>query len=268
MQIYEQLDLLLLYGQFPVGSGLDRFYQQRGFTPLAPQEKLDLEPLSLPAVRHRSRARRAALRPLEALTGRQPARGRDGARPTRQSGCGRWAKRGKQRCRPRVGSVERGMPSSRSRRRAPRPPVVTRSHAPLTGKFAADPTVCHHAYQVAVDFGFVAVDAIADLLPQEESLALAKRMGFCDCGRLALDDTDLTRSALSAVAAANVTACQGLVLAAIDYAHRTFGCAGLSALVHELTDGQRATYRALGRGSLPASRAPLSGLPGRSSITR
>ncbi|MFD4860616.1 hypothetical protein [Streptomyces atratus] len=48
VQIYEQLDLLLLYGQFPVDSGLDRFYQQRGFTPLAPQEKLDLDPLSLP----------------------------------------------------------------------------------------------------------------------------------------------------------------------------------------------------------------------------
>ncbi|MFE1877736.1 hypothetical protein ACFW9N_44045 [Streptomyces sp. NPDC059496] len=34
MQVYEQLGLLLLYGQCPVDSGLDRFYQQRGFTPL------------------------------------------------------------------------------------------------------------------------------------------------------------------------------------------------------------------------------------------
>lgn len=48
MQIYEQLDLLLLYGQFSVDSGPDRFSQQRGFTPLAPQEKVDLDPLSLP----------------------------------------------------------------------------------------------------------------------------------------------------------------------------------------------------------------------------
>ncbi|MBC7271985.1 MAG: hypothetical protein H5T76_25300 [Streptomyces sp.] len=102
--------------------------------------------------------------------------------------------------------------------------------------------MCHHAYQVAIDFGFVAVDAIADLLPQEESLTLAQRMGFCDCGRLALDDDDLTRRALSTVAAANMTACQALVLAAIDYAHRTFGCAGLSALIHELTEGERATF--------------------------
>ncbi|MFF7889566.1 hypothetical protein ACH40F_53290 [Streptomyces sp. NPDC020794] len=61
------------------------------------------------------------------------------------------------------------MSSSRSRRRALRPPVVTSPHAPLTGEFAADPTVCHHAYQVAIDFGFVVVD----LLPQEESLASA-----------------------------------------------------------------------------------------------
>lgn len=134
------------------------------------------------------------------------------------------------------------MPSSRSRRRAPRPPVVTRPHAPLTGEFAADPAVCHHAYQVAIDFGLVAVDAIADLLPQEESLALAQRLGFCDCGRLTLDDDDLTRRALSAVAAANMTACQALLLAAIDYAHRTFGCDGLSALIHELTGGSRATF--------------------------
>ncbi|MGW1784540.1 hypothetical protein ACWCQQ_36310 [Streptomyces sp. NPDC002143] len=107
------------------------------------------------------------------------------------------------------------MPSSRPRRRSPRPPAVGRTHAPLTGEFAADPAMCHSAFQVAVDFGFVAADAIADLLPQEESLALVKRMGFCDYGRLALDD-DLTRSALATVAAANMTACQGLVLAAAD----------------------------------------------------
>ncbi|WP_328380644.1 hypothetical protein OHB13_38135 (plasmid) [Streptomyces sp. NBC_00440] len=133
------------------------------------------------------------------------------------------------------------MPSSR-RRHSPRPPVVNRPHAPLTCEFAADPAMCHHAYQVAIDFGFVAVDAISDLLPQGESLALAKRMGFCDCGRLTIDDNDLTRSALSTVAAANMTACQALVLAATDYAHRTFGCAGLSALIHELAEGHRATF--------------------------
>ncbi|MFL4910683.1 hypothetical protein ACJ6WF_48240 [Streptomyces sp. MMS24-I2-30] len=123
------------------------------------------------------------------------------------------------------------MPSSR-----PRP------HAPLTGEFAADPAMCHHAYQVAVDFGFVAVDAVADRLPQEQSLALVKRMGLCDCGRLCLDDNDLTRSALGTVAASSMTACQGLVLAALDYAHRTLGCAGLSALIHELTESPRATF--------------------------
>ncbi|WP_216586600.1 hypothetical protein [Streptomyces brasiliscabiei] len=104
--------------------------------------------------------------------------------------------------------------------------------------------MCHHAYQVAIDFGFVAVDAVADLLPQEDSLALAQRMGYCDCGHLTLDDVDLTRRSLSAVATSNMTACQALVLAAIDYAHRTFGCDGLSALIHELTGGSRATFEA------------------------
>ncbi|MFB7852430.1 hypothetical protein ACFC34_36195 [Streptomyces sp. NPDC056053] len=94
----------------------------------------------------------------------------------------------------------------------------------------------------AVAFGFVAVDAIADLLPEEVSLAVARRLGFCDCGRLTLDDDDLTRQALSPVAAANITACQALLLAAIDYAHRTFGCKGVSALIHELTEGPRVTF--------------------------
>ncbi|PJN35532.1 hypothetical protein CG747_38555 [Streptomyces sp. CB02959] len=101
--------------------------------------------------------------------------------------------------------------------------------------------MCHHGYQIAIDFGFVAIDAIADRLPQEQSLALVKRMGFCGCGRLCLDD-DLTRSALGAVAADSMAACQRLVLAAIDYAHRTLGCAGLSTLIHELTEGPRATF--------------------------
>ncbi|MEU4969120.1 hypothetical protein [Streptomyces smyrnaeus] len=133
------------------------------------------------------------------------------------------------------------MPSSRSRHRPPRPPAVTRPHAPLTGEFAAHPSACHQAFQLAIDFGFVAVDAIADFLPEEESLALVRRLGFCDCGRLVLDKDDLTREALSTVAAASTSACQGLMLAAIDYSHHTFGCAGLSALVHELTEGHRAT---------------------------
>ncbi|MGY4967477.1 hypothetical protein [Streptomyces sp. 900105245] len=91
----------------------------------------------------------------------------------------------------------------------------------------------------------MAVDAVADRLPREQSLALIQRMGFCDCGRLCLDDDDLTRSALCKVAAVSMTACQGLVLAALDYAHRTLGCAGLSALVHELTEDPRATFETL-----------------------
>ncbi|MGA4844375.1 hypothetical protein [Streptomyces sp. G45] len=39
-----------------------------------------------------------------------------------------------------------------------------------------------------------------------------------------------------------MTACQALVLAAIDYAHRTFDDDGLSALIHELTGSSRATF--------------------------
>lgn len=107
-----------------------------------------------------------------------------------------------------------------------RPPAVTRPHAPLTGEFAAHPTVCRQAFQITVDFGFVAVNAIADFLPKEESLALVQRLSYCDCGCLALDDDELTRGALSTVAVANMTACQGLMLAATDYVHRTFGCTG------------------------------------------
>ncbi|MET9663581.1 hypothetical protein [Streptomyces sp. NPDC006510] len=114
--------------------------------------------------------------------------------------------------------------------------------APLADEFAADPDTCRHAFQVAIDFGFVAVDAIGDFLPQKESVAVVQRMGFCDCGCLALDDHDLTRAALTPLASANLVVCQGLLLAATDYAHRTFGCAGLGALIHELAEGRPATF--------------------------
>ncbi|MGW5098220.1 hypothetical protein ACWEQ1_34265 [Streptomyces nodosus] len=83
----------------------------------------------------------------------------------------------------------------------------------------------------------MAVDAIADLLPQEESLALAQRMGSATAAA-----SPWTTTSSAGPVAANMTACQALVLAAIDYAHRTFGCAGLSALIHELTEGHRATF--------------------------
>ncbi|MBZ6476257.1 hypothetical protein [Streptomyces griseocarneus] len=86
----------------------------------------------------------------------------------------------------------------------------------------------------------MAVDAIADFLPQEESIALVKRLAFCDCGRLALDDNELTRKALSSVAAENLTALRGLVLAAIDYAHRAFGCV---VLAPSSTNSPRAAER-------------------------
>ncbi|UZI33389.1 hypothetical protein N7925_35550 [Streptomyces sp. CA-278952] len=114
--------------------------------------------------------------------------------------------------------------------------------AALTGEYAADPAVCHPAFQISVDFGLIGVDAVGDVLPESETIALAKRMGPCDCGRLTLDDHDLTRRALSGVAAANMTAVQGLLLAATDYAHRTFNCAGLSTLIRELTQRPRATF--------------------------
>jgi hypothetical protein len=137
--------------------------------------------------------------------------------------------------------VDGCVPTSRRPRRRPvRPPAVIRPHAPLTGEFAAAAATCHQAFQCAVDFGFIAVDAVADTLLPEVSIALVRRLEFCDCGRLVLDGDDLTRIGLTPLAAADMTSTQGLMLAAIDYAHRTFGCAGLSVLIHEFTEGRRA----------------------------
>lgn len=49
LQLYFQLDYLLAYGQFRVGSGLDNYYRKLGFDVLAPEEGISLsERLTIP----------------------------------------------------------------------------------------------------------------------------------------------------------------------------------------------------------------------------
>jgi GNAT superfamily N-acetyltransferase len=52
VRLYHQLDWLLLYGQFPAGSGLDSYYGRRGFTVLPPGTGINLAPLNLPVDIH------------------------------------------------------------------------------------------------------------------------------------------------------------------------------------------------------------------------
>lgn len=47
-QVYSQLEFSLAYGQFDVGSGLESFYDVRGFTIHASGERLSLERINLP----------------------------------------------------------------------------------------------------------------------------------------------------------------------------------------------------------------------------
>ncbi|MFJ3640171.1 hypothetical protein ACIPRD_10510 [Streptomyces sp. NPDC090108] len=96
-------------------------------------------------------------------------------------------------------------------------------------------SACRRAFKVSFDFGFVAVESVAAALSLDEVVRLAMRVDPCHCGRLTLDASDLTRAHLTQVAAsAGLTACRGLVLAALDYAHRVCGQTGPDALVEEL----------------------------------
>lgn len=145
---------------------------------------------------------------------------------------------------------------SNRRRRAPgqrRPspvPVVVVPHDPLIGGYAARTETCRAAIRAAVDFGLVQVDAVHDRLSDEALLALAKRLSPCNCGRLVLDDECISRAGLAKLAVGSITACRGVLLAAMDYAHATFGCDGHSALVHELAEAPPSLFEPVELGEL------------------
>jgi N-acetylglutamate synthase-like GNAT family acetyltransferase len=48
LRTYLQLGFLLIYGQFPVGSGLERYYTRQGFTVLDEGQVIDLRRIGLP----------------------------------------------------------------------------------------------------------------------------------------------------------------------------------------------------------------------------
>ncbi|WP_406859413.1 hypothetical protein ABZO31_03430 [Streptomyces sp. HUAS MG47] len=127
----------------------------------------------------------------------------------------------------------------------------------------------YRGFKIAFDFGFVAVEAVAADLPLDEVMYLALRVDPCDCGRLTFEGEGLDRAHLAWVAARAFPAAQGLLLAALDYARRTRGRAGLDALVRELCAQDPAPFESFPVGALlerveTASRTVgYGGAPGR-----
>ncbi|MFC8408589.1 hypothetical protein ACFUG9_34250 [Streptomyces griseoincarnatus] len=99
------------------------------------------------------------------------------------------------------------------------------------------------AFSEAVTFAFTDCDATWAHLegrPDEEVYALISRMTPCACGRIELDGQDVSRAGLTAVAVSpGLPYARALLLASLDYAHRTGGCAGQAARIHELVDAPR-----------------------------
>lgn len=77
----------------------------------------------------------------------------------------------------------------------------------------------------------------ADDLENPEWLALMERVVPCRCGRVELDDEDLSRGSLAGLARSHgwLTS-RGLLLAGVDYAHRMGGCAHQAAVIREIAD--------------------------------
>ncbi|MEU5274527.1 hypothetical protein AB0G77_39795 [Streptomyces hygroscopicus] len=99
------------------------------------------------------------------------------------------------------------------------------------------------AFRDALSFAFVDCEAtwsrLADV-PQADCLAVSERLSACRCRRLALDGEDLTRAALVDLAAsAGRPYARAVLLAAVDYAHRTGGCAAQGTAIHELVAQRR-----------------------------
>ncbi|MER7309927.1 hypothetical protein [Streptomyces griseoluteus] len=110
------------------------------------------------------------------------------------------------------------------------------------------------AYSEAVAFAFTDCDATWEQLegePEERIYALLGRMAPCACGRIELDGQDMSRAGLTSVAVSfGLPYARALLLASLDYAHRTGRCAQQGTVLHELVsaacpDGEPAELSAL-----------------------
>ncbi|MCT9004634.1 hypothetical protein [Streptomyces rhizosphaerihabitans] len=110
-------------------------------------------------------------------------------------------------------------------------------------RMAAGADQATQAYSEAVAFAFTDCDATWKHLerePEERLFALLDRMAPCACGRIELDGRDVSRAGLTSVAASlGLPYARALLLASVDYAHRTGGCAQQGAVLHELVSAAR-----------------------------
>ncbi|MYS85177.1 hypothetical protein [Embleya scabrispora] len=76
--------------------------------------------------------------------------------------------------------------------------------------------------------------------------AVVRRLAPCGCGRLEFDGRDVDRTALTSLALrAGWTTAAAVLLAALDYAHRAWGCTGQANVIREI------------HGSRPGRREPV-----------
>lgn len=99
------------------------------------------------------------------------------------------------------------------------------------------------AYSEAVTFAFTDCDATWEHLagrPDEDVYGLIARMKPCACGRIELDGQDVSRAGLTSVAVSpGLPYARALLLASLDYAHRSGGCPQQVTVLHELVSAPR-----------------------------
>ena len=113
-----------------------------------------------------------------------------------------------------------------------RPRTNPQGHVPLAP--VGDERDFLAGFQQAIEFAFIEHPDDGDL--DAIDVELVRRVSPCTCGRLELDGANLDRASLARVSQENRPNARALLLAALDYAHRTYGCAGQAAVIHEISD--------------------------------
>ncbi|MFI6587803.1 hypothetical protein [Embleya sp. NPDC050493] len=127
------------------------------------------------------------------------------------------------------------------------------AHEPIAGDDARTELDLIDAYDRAIEYAFV---NRGDLEGRDriDTEALVRRLAPCGCGRLEFDGRDVDRTLLTSLALrAGWPTATGVLFAALDYAHRAWGCAGRANVIREI------------HASRPGRREPveLTGLLGR-----
>jgi hypothetical protein len=90
------------------------------------------------------------------------------------------------------------------------------------------------AYDLAVAYAFVDRPDHPDR-DRIDVDGVVRRLAPCGCGRLEFDGRDVDRTTLTALTLrAGWPTAAAVLLAALDYAHRAYGCAGQANVIHEI----------------------------------